>query len=295
MKQIFRQKMTRRTFFRYLVRLSLLAVLGLSFDQRNNLKVEKLSLSFPRLPPFFNGYQIVQLSDLHASFWVTETYLEEVVRRTNRLSPDMVVVTGDILTGPVNAFWKKWLPASERDYVPVVARILAKLQAGLRFAVLGNHDQGCGQQTVNRLAFSLKETGMTVLRNRSVPVSIGSDQIYIAGTDDSWFTSNLPQAMAGIPENAFTILLSHNPDIHIDARRVAPIDLTLCGHTHGGQIRIPFVTEHVLPISDPARYLAGLVREPHGYTYVNRGIGTLVFPFRLGAKPEITSITLRSG
>jgi predicted MPP superfamily phosphohydrolase len=280
-------------FFRYLFRFSLLAAVGLSFDGRNNLKVEKVSLSFPNLPSLFNGYRIVQLSDLHASFWVTEGYLDEMADRTNQLLPDMVVVTGDFLTGSVNEFWKKWVPGADTDYIPTVEKVLGKINTGVRLAVLGNHDQGTGEATVNRLVKALNRVGFSVLRNASVPIAIGSDRIHVAGTDDAWYTSNLSRAIRDIPEGAFTILLSHNPDIRTDIRPGTDIDLTLCGHTHGGQIRIPYVSEHVIPISDPSRYLAGLVREPYGYTYVNRGIGTLVFPLRLGAPPEITSITLR--
>ncbi len=71
------------------------------------------------------------------------------------------------------------------------------------------------------------------------------------------------------------------------------MELVLCGHTHGGQVAVPYLSHHFIPIKNPARYLAGLVRESYSYTYVNRGIGTLVFPFRIGAPPEITSIRLR--
>jgi predicted MPP superfamily phosphohydrolase len=70
------------------------------------------------------------------------------------------------------------------------------------------------------------------------------------------------------------------------------IDLALCGHTHGGQLHIPYLSHHFLPINNPSKYLAGLIKEPYGYTYVNRGIGTLVFPFRLFAPPEITYFKL---
>lgn len=79
-----------------------------------------------------------------------------------------------------------------------------------------------------------------------------------------------------------------------DVKKEMRIDLTLCGHTHGGQLAIPYLSHHFLPIDNPRRYMAGLVKEPYGYTYVNRGIGTLVFPFRLGAPPEITDIRLVS-
>ncbi|MDX1707382.1 MAG: hypothetical protein R3274_02205, partial [Desulfobacterales bacterium] len=95
-----------------------------------------------------------------------------------------------------------------------------------------------------------------------------------------------------VPNNKFKILLCHSPDVRADIRQGTNIDMTICGHTHGGQVAIPFVSHHFLPIKEPLRYQAGLVQEPYGYTYVNRGIGTLVFPFRLAASPEITCFTL---
>jgi len=131
-----------------------------------------------------------------------------------------------------------------------------------------------------------------VLRNRSIKLARGNASIYIAGTDDFWFTCDVDKALADVPSDGFKIVLSHSPDVLTDMDRQANVDLTLCGHTHGGQVAIPFLSHHFIPIKNPARYLAGLVREPHGYTYVNRGIGTLVFPFRIGAPPEITTITL---
>jgi predicted MPP superfamily phosphohydrolase len=96
-----------------------------------------------------------------------------------------------------------------------------------------------------------------------------------------------------VPENGFKIMLSHNPDVRTDIEKRADVDLTLCGHTHGGQVAIPLVSHHFIPINKPDRYISGLVKETYGYTYVNRGIGTLVFPFRLAAPPEITVFTLK--
>ena len=125
-----------------------------------------------------------------------------------------------------------------------------------------------------------------------LPVARGSDTIHIAGIDDVWFSHDLHGALKDIPLEEYKILLSHSPDIMSAVNKKMRIDLTICGHTYGGQLAIPHLTHHFLPIDNPARYIDGLVKEDHGYTYVNRGIGTLVFPFRLGAPPEITSFRL---
>ena len=283
---------SRRSFIKYGFRLAILAGLCFGYERRNNLKTEQVRLKFPNLPPSFNGFRIVQISDLHASFWVGRKYLTDVVKAVNTCGSDLLVITGDMITGAVNDFWKRWMPASDRDYVAMVIDVLKHLKANDKIAVLGNHDQWDGMETELRLVRELENIGFRVLRNAWVPMTRGKERIYIAGTDDVWFSYNLTKALHGIPSNAFKILLSHSPDVTTDIRKEMKIDLTLCGHTHGGQVNIPYLSQHFLPIENPARYLAGLVKEPYGHTYINRGIGTLVFPFRFNAPPEITCIRL---
>ena len=285
--------MNRRTFFKYGLRLSLLALLGIGFEARNNLRIENINLRFQNLPRPFRNYKIIHISDLHASFWVTENYLSKVVEAINQIDKDLVVITGDIITGAVNDFWKRWLPTGEHDYVDMVVRVLAGLNTGLKMAVLGNHDHWDGKATEKKLVKGLESVDIRVLRNRSETITREHEQIHIAGTDDIWFSYNIDRALEKIPSNAFKVLLSHSPDVVDDLDARQRIDLTLCGHTHGGQVAIPYVSQHFIPINHPTRYLAGLVKEPYGYTYVNRGIGTLVFPFRFNAPPEITHLTLQ--
>jgi predicted MPP superfamily phosphohydrolase len=242
----------------------------------------------------FNNFRIVQLSDLHASFWVGQKYLEQVVEKVNKLDKDLLVITGDIITGVVNDFWKRWLPTANRDYLVMVVNVLSSLKECDKIVVLGNHDQWDGIETEKRLVRELEKRAFVILRNTSMPILRGKERIHIAGIDDVWFSYDLTKAMRNIPHDAFKILLSHSPDIMLDVREDMKIDLTITGHTHGGQVAIPFLSHHFIPIDNPSRYLMGLVEEPYGYTYVNRGIGTLVFPFRLGAPPEITCFNLSS-
>ena len=285
-------RLTRRRLIKHGLRLSLLAVLGFAFAGRDDLTVEPVALSFQTLPRAFDGFRIVQVSDLHASFWVGKPYLDRVVDRVNRLEKDLVVITGDIITGAVNDFWKRWLPSAGGDYIKMVVAVLGRLAAGPKLAVLGNHDQWDGRKTEQRLVRELEAVGIDVLRNRSQTMQRGGQAIAVAGTDDVWFSADLDRALDKVPPERFTILLSHSPDIRQDLGPKSRVELTLCGHTHGGQVAIPYLTRLLMPIKNPARYLAGLVREPYGYTYVNRGIGTLVFPLRIGAPPEITAFTL---
>jgi predicted MPP superfamily phosphohydrolase len=293
MKSIFKRPLNRRSFVKHSLRFSVLAVLCLAFERRDNLKTEQIKLSFANLPSAFNNFSIVQLSDLHASFWVGRNYLTRMVEETNKLESDLLVITGDFITGAVNDFWKRWLPASNRDYLAMVINVLKHLKGGDKIAVLGNHDQWDGKATENRLVKELEGIGIRVLRNCSTHLRRGKDRLYFAGTDDVWFSYDLDAALREVPNNAFKILLTHSPDATSDIDKKMKIDLILCGHTHGGQVAIPYLSQYFLPIDNPARYMAGLVKESYGYTYVNRGIGTLVFPLRLNAPPEITRFTLK--
>jgi len=287
-----KSRITRRKFIINSLRLSLLGLLALGFDQRNNLRVERLKLAYLNLPGSFDKFQIIHISDIHASYWVTETYLLKMVEHINALPKDLVVITGDILTGAVNSFWKKWMPSGDKDYIAMVTDVLSRLKCENKFAVLGNHDQRNGIVNEQRLVKELEKTGIRVLRNDSVKLTKKNEYICIAGTDDYWHSCDLPRALSKVPDDIFSVLLSHNPDITGELDKNMKADLVLCGHTHGGQIRIPFLSQYFLPINNPNRYIAGLVKEPFGYTYVNRGIGTIVFPFRLNAAPEITYLQL---
>ena len=294
MKLFTSKKISRRSFLKNGLRLSVLASLGFGYERRNNLRTEHVSLDFPNLPHSFHGFRIVQISDLHASYWVGRDYLMQVVREINKLKKDLVVISGDIITGSVNNFWKRWMPKIKGDYLSMVVDVLGNLDRGDKIAVLGNHDQWDGKKTELRLVSDLERVGIRVMRNSSKKLVRGPSSLYVAGTDDYWFSCNLDKALRSVPQNEFKILLCHSPDVRADIKNGTKIDLTLCGHTHGGQVAIPFISHHFIPIKDPFRYQAGLVKEPYGYTYVNRGIGTLVFPFRIAAPPEITCLTLQN-
>ena len=293
MKSFLDKKISRRSFIKNSFRLSVIASLGIGYESRNNLKTEHVRLGFTNLPSSFHGFRIIQISDLHASFWVGRDYLMEVVKEINQLEKDLVVISGDIITGSVNNFWKRWIPRIKRDYISMVVEVLGNLNGGDKVAVLGNHDQWDGRKTELRLVSELENVGIRVLRNSSIKLSRGLSDLYVAGTDDYWVSCDIEKALHSIPPDEFKILLCHNPDVREDINNETKIDLTLCGHTHGGQVAIPLISHHFIPIKDPVRYQAGLIKEPYGYTYVNRGIGTIVFPLRIAAPPEITYFTLQ--
>jgi len=110
MKKAFEHRFNRRSFIKYSLRLSVLASVGVGYAGRNDLTTEYVQLNFSNLPSSFKGFRIVQVSDLHASFWVGKNYLKQVVREVNKLEKDLLVITGDLITGSVNDFWKRWMP-----------------------------------------------------------------------------------------------------------------------------------------------------------------------------------------
>ena len=250
MKSLSTQKISRRSFIKNSLRFSVLAFLGFGFERRNNLRTEHVNLGFPNLPSSFDGFRIVQISDLHASFWVGREYLMEVVREINKLKKDLVVISGDIITGSVNDFWKRWIPSTKNDYISMVVDVLGKLDDGEKIAVLGNHDQWEGKKTELRLVSGLESVGIQVLRNSSKKMTRGHSGLYIAGTDDYWVSCEIEKAFHKVPQNEFKILLCHSPDVREDVNNNTKVDLTLCGHTHGGQVAIPYLSHHFIPIKN---------------------------------------------
>ena len=206
-------RFNRRTFIKYSLRMSILALFGIAYGKRNNIEIKHLNLKFSNLPTAFNNFRVVQLSDLHASFWVGKKYLMQVVDKVNQLDKDLLVITGDLITGAVNDFWKRWLPTTKRDDIRMVVEVLSNLTECEKIAILGNHDQWDGVETEKRLTRELEEIAFTVLRNESIPIFRGKESIHISGIDDVWFSYDLTKAMRNIPNHAFKILLSHRPDI----------------------------------------------------------------------------------
>jgi hypothetical protein len=237
------------------------------------------------LPPSFHGYRIVQLSDIHLDEYTEPYFLERIVKKVNVLAPDLVLLTGDFITHGSLTF------IAGRHALHRCAEILTTLTAPLRYAILGNHDVSFNAAIVTQ---ALTTHGTPVLVNRYVPVERSSDRLWLCGVDDPG-TSNpdLELAIPAKPDGP-VLLMAHEPDFadHVLAHpRASLVDLMLAGHSHGGQIRLPFLGPLILPPMGE-KYPEGLYRFKQMQLYVNRGIGTVGLPFRLNCPPEITVITL---
>jgi predicted MPP superfamily phosphohydrolase len=246
---------------------------GLSNAAKVELR-ENLIVS-PRLPQAFDGFTILQLSDLHVE--MSEAAMDRVVALLEGTSYDLCVLTGDYRA-------KTWGP--HEAAMSGVARVRDALR-GEVYGVLGNHD------TILMVP-ALETMGITMLLNEGKIVERAGERIHLAGIDDAHYyrMDNLDKAAADIPPGAFSILISHTPEIYRQAAH-ADFDVLLSGHTHGGQIclpgRIPITLDSVLPRSMGSG--AWRYHDMIGYTSV--GAGSSVVPVRFNCPPEITLHRLR--
>ena len=261
-------------------------------EGKQYFQVKKTTIESKDVPQAFDGYRIVQLSDMHVGSWNGNTQaMEKAVSIINDLQPDLIVFTGDLVNNL----------ASELDYfIPVFSKLKAK--DGV-YSVLGNHDYSTyihwenpedQKEELVRLKQKQAKMGWTMLNNRHIKLYNQNDSIALIGVENSGRPpfpdyAKLSEAMQGT-EGMFQILLSHDPTHW--RREVLPqtdIELMLAGHTHAMQTKIFGFT--------PAQFIYaendGLYQEGEQMLYVNIGLGHLLYPMRLGAWPEITLLTLR--
>jgi predicted MPP superfamily phosphohydrolase len=250
-----------------------LRLVGLYGRGRNNAaKVRLLTnkVYSRRLPEAFEGYRILQLSDLHAD--MSKAAMGRVVALVAGLAYDTCVLTGDYRGKTFGPF---------KACLDGVEEVVSKLRRPV-FGVLGNHD------TI-RMVPRLEAMGVLMLLNERVTLERGGSTIHLAGVDDPHFyrADNLEKAADGIPEDAFSILLSHTPEIYRQAAHVG-FDLMLAGHTHGGQICLPGQIPLTLDSSLPRRFGAGAWRYESMSGYTSVGAGSSVVAVRFNCLPEIT-------
>lgn len=246
------------------------AVLGRPRLRRRVVRIEGL-------PPELDGFRIGHLSDVHCGPHAPESRVAKWVRRLNALGVDVIAVTGDLIT-------------HGSSHVEAVARALGGLRAkDGAYVSMGNHDYFTdGEQLVR----ALERHGSTVLRNRGVVIERGASRLYLAGVDDTWTgRDDIDRALQKRPDGAPTVLLAHDPDLFPQAEQRG-VELTLSGHTHGGQLALPGLSR-ISIARFMTRWTSGMYRRGRSWLYVNHGAGTTGPPARLGAPPELAVITLR--
>lgn len=272
-----------------------LAILSGIFWGRWNWKTHTVNLSFEHLPSDLDGLRIVQISDIHVgSFFNQHERVQKAIDQINALKADFVLFTGDLVNN---------ITAEMHGWEPVFRQIQARIG---KYSILGNHDYGDyvpwdqeekKRSNLQALIEMHKSIGFTPLLNEQVQISSQENGAYVIGVEN-WGkapfrqSGNLEKAQENIPENAFKLLLSHDPS-HFDEQVVGTgIDLTLSGHTHGMQFGIERFGIRFSPVQFRYKKWAGLYQVGKQFLYVNRGFGYLGFPGRVGIYPEITLIEL---
>ncbi|MCK9422562.1 MAG: metallophosphoesterase [Bacteroidales bacterium] len=268
-----------------------------------NFQVREQTIPVSDLPPAFDGFRIVQFSDVHLGSWPSMQKLNESVSIINDLRPDVIFFTGDMFN---------YCTADGKGYEPILANLRAPF--GI-YAILGNHDYGdymkwsstaAKVQNMEDLKTFYKKLGWKLLLNTHDLIKKGSDSIAIIGVEN-WgalrrFQRNgdIDRAQKGIEKMAVQLLLSHDPS-HWDSiisRKYPNIDITFSGHTHGGQFGIDGWGIHWSPAQWLFKQWCGLYAKTTAggsqFLYVNQGLGSIGYTGRVGINPEITLITLKN-
>lgn len=246
-----------------------------AMDEANSLSLERVEIVLERLPKKLDGFKIIQLSDIHHSPFTGLEHIERAVKIANRLRPDMFLLTGDYVS-------------HESEYIAPVAAAMGRLRSKYgTYACLGNHDHWTDADLVTHL---FRGEGINMLVNEGLRLEARGSAFWLCGVDDHMVgKTDLAAALRGSYPDEMKLLLAHNPIIFREAAKLG-VDLTLSGHTHGGQIKVRNPEKRILP---QRKLKAGLHTRRDSQIYITRGIGTVVLPLRYQCPPEISLLELR--
>jgi predicted MPP superfamily phosphohydrolase len=284
-------KLSRRDFLRAATNLSgAFAFAGLtsSFDalrlEPEWVDVVDVELTLPHLAASFAGFRIVQISDIHFGGWMNRERLAHVIDMVKDLKPDLVVMTGDHVDGDE---WTAELEASMGDYVAEMSRLTAEYPV---MGILGNHDYWTDAAKVREM---LAQCNMIELKNDAYYFERDGERLHIAGVDDIWEGQDrLDEVLAKVPESSAAILLAHEPDYADTSAKTGRFGLQLSGHTHGGQVVVPFHGAVLKPYLG-LNYPSGMYKVGDMWQYTNRGVGMVGHDIRFNCRPEITVFNLQ--
>ncbi|BAY37127.1 putative Ser/Thr protein phosphatase family protein [Nostoc sp. NIES-2111] len=265
-------------YIRWLFWLGFCILLYSKLIEPNWIEINSLQLTLPHLASEFHGYRIVHISDIHRDQWMTTQRLQRAFRLVNQQQPDLIAITGDLVT------------RNSSSLIPSLKLALEKLTPKAQtFVVLGNHDH---ENDINALIKVLEQSGISHLCNSVSTLKKGNAALHIAGVDDVQMgKSNLDLVLQQLPSQGAAILLAHEPDFAYTSAATERFDLQLSGHSHGGQIRLPFFKPMILP-PWAQKYYSGQYQVGNMLLHTNRGLGMTGLHLRLFARPEITVITL---
>ncbi len=276
---------------------SMMVVLWGMLFGRFNFKVRRSEITYTDLPPAFDGYRIIHISDLHlGSLYGYQEKLRRAINLINNESPDLILFTGDLVNN---------LAEETEGWEDLLAGLYAP---DGNYAILGNHDYGeyydwpdekAHQENMQKLIRAHENSGFALLLNRSVKISRNDEDIFLAGVENWGLPpfkqyGDLAKALQNIPDAGFTILLSHDPS-HWDEEVTdrTGVHLTLSGHTHGMQFGIRIGKFRWSPIQIKYPRWVGFYQQGYQYLHVNPGLGYIGYAGRIGIPPEISLITLK--
>lgn len=272
--------MNRREFVKYSLGLSAGALLASYpvFIERYMVAVNHYDIPVPNLPSAFEGFTICQLSDIHYGTLTPMIMVDYVIKTAMKQETDIIVCTGDYTrkrkdNREIDAIWNKLIKLKAKHGV---------------YSVLGNHDEWTGfEQSLDRL----EKSGQSV-RHKSKKITLGKQHIWIGGSGDLWTDKlGVDKAFEHVPHKDCKILLAHNPDT-ADRDYDTRVDLILSGHTHGGQVNVPFYGPLILPVKNK-KYTHGFVETERSSLFISRGIGWAIIPVRFNCPPEIAVLHLK--
>jgi uncharacterized protein len=242
----------------------------------NWLEVTQIDVGLPKLDRAFDGYRIVQITDLHAGDGIDRAQLERVVATVNAQTPDLIVITGDLVSR---------LPRQHVELLDTLARLHPRDRT---LSVLGNHDV-YNDPTPIRVA--IQQAGIILLENTIYTIQRDLATLHIAGVGDVFAQqARLDRVLAQLPPTGAAIMLAHEPDFADDTAATGRFGLQLSGHSHGGQIRIPFYGGYLPEYA--RKYPLGRYQVGNMIQYTSRGIGMIKLYARFNCRPEISVFTL---
>jgi predicted MPP superfamily phosphohydrolase len=280
-----RQQWKKRIGFTGMALLLFLAVLAIwSFlIEPNRLIVHPETIQIENWPQELAGLRIAVISDIHTGApFVNDKKLKEIVDRTNALNPDLIVLLGDYMSP------NSW--HSHRVEPEVTAAGLKSLKAPLGvYSVLGNHDWWYNGEKVRR---AFEQNGIRVLDDEVTEIKWREKSFWLVGLADLWTRpQHIEETIAKVAPGSTIIALTHNPDIF--PRLPQSVPLLIAGHTHGGQVNLPFIGTPIVPSRFGPKYTAGHVFENGHHLFVTTGIGTSILPVRFRVPPEIVILTVK--
>ena len=284
------RNLTRRDFLKLLkaaiLDFILLAVGGAGYGflvEPGWVKVETVQLKLPRLARTFSGLRVAQISDIHMGGWMNVERFQHVAELVLEENPDLLLITGDFLFG-------HRFSEATKDSINDVIKVLSPLAKSIpSFAVLGNHDYWTNSEAVREMLFLC---GVTDLTNTVFTLSRDGKNLHLCGVDDVWEGDvQLNNVLTQLTDDSAAILLAHEPDYADTSAATDRFDLQVSGHTHGGQVVIPFYGPPILPYLGQ-KYPGGPYKVGKMLQYTNRGVGMHRLAIRLNCPPEITLFIL---